>query len=675
MILSGKGKYFSALSIVVLFAMANWYCGSSKKEVKVERTTYAGLTDSATYVGMTTCSGCHPNIHSTFVHTGMGKSFGKATREKSAGNYAGHPGVYDKSRNMFYQPLWKNEELFFKEYRLEGSDTIYQREERISFIVGSGQHTNSHMWVSNGYVFQAPMTYYTQKGKWDLPPGFENGHNTRFNRSIGLECMTCHNGYPELVAGSENKFAVVQNGIDCERCHGPGSIHVKEKSLGLLVDTSKYIDYSIVNPSKLPIDLQFDVCQRCHVQGNAVLNEGKSFFDFKPGMRLSEVMNVFMPVYSGNEEEHIMASHAERLKMSKCFSVTTERLNSAAANKTPGLKPYKDGLTCITCHNPHVSVKETGKEHFNAACKNCHAPAKEKVCTEKSAVRLIKNDNCTGCHMPLHGTVDIPHVSVHDHRIGIHTADVSSVNKMKRFIGINCINNPNPPTAARAQAFINYVEKFGLDKSLLDSALKYLPAVTTTEIKSNIHGLVQVYYLKSAPLMIKNYVDRVPDLMSVLNKKSFDNKDAWTSYRIGEALAGMGDTKNAQSWYLNAYQLAPLYPDFANKYANALILSGDIASARKILSALVKEHPEFSPGFCNLGYLILVQDGNVALAHQLIDKALALDPDYELAILNSAAAFIFEKKYDEARKNLHRLLKMNPQHKQAKDALKRLESI
>ncbi|MBK7964483.1 MAG: hypothetical protein IPK10_03695 [Bacteroidetes bacterium] len=87
----------------------------------------------------------------------------------------------------------------------------------------------------------------------------------------------------------------------------------------MLIDTSKYIDYSIVNPSKLPIDLQFDLCQRCHIQGNVVLNEGKSFFDFKPGMKLSEVMNVFMPVYKDNEEQHIMASHAERLKLSKCF--------------------------------------------------------------------------------------------------------------------------------------------------------------------------------------------------------------------------------------------------------------------------------------------------------------------------------------------------------------------
>ena len=167
--------------------------------------------------------------------------------------------------------------------------------------------------------------------------------------------MSCHNAYPDFVLGSENKFKTIPNGIDCERCHGPGSIHVQQKQMGQLVDTAKQIDYSIVNPAKLPIDLQFDVCQRCHLQGNAVLKEGKSFFDFKPGMKLSAIFTVFMPKYENGEKDFIMASHADRLKQSQCF-----------------IKSNK--LTCITCHNPHVSVKATQPEVFNAACKNCHTP-------------------------------------------------------------------------------------------------------------------------------------------------------------------------------------------------------------------------------------------------------------------------------------------------------------
>ena len=66
--------------------------------------------------------------------------------------------------------------------------------------------------------------------------------------------------YPNHVEGSVNKYHSVLEGIDCERCHGPGETHVTEKMSGVIVDTSKYIDYSIVNPKKLSNELQFDVC-------------------------------------------------------------------------------------------------------------------------------------------------------------------------------------------------------------------------------------------------------------------------------------------------------------------------------------------------------------------------------------------------------------------------------
>ena len=62
----------------------------------------------------------------------------------------------------------------------------------------------------------------------------------------------------------------------------------------------KYIDYSIVNPSKLPLDLQFDICQRCHLQGTAILHQGKSFTDFKPGEHLEEIMDVYLPRFEND---------------------------------------------------------------------------------------------------------------------------------------------------------------------------------------------------------------------------------------------------------------------------------------------------------------------------------------------------------------------------------------
>jgi hypothetical protein len=301
---------------------------------------------------------------------------------KSKANFSQHKAVYDKHLNFYYYPKWIGDSLYVLEFRLKGKDTIYQRLEKVDFIIGSGQHTNSHLSNNNGFLFQLPLTWYAQKQKWDLPPGFEEGRNVRFTRSIEFECMSCHNAMPEIAPGSDNKFTKIPDGIDCERCHGPGEIHVFEKAQGKLVDTATQIDYTIVNPRKLSWDRQIDVCQRCHLQGNAILQEGKSFSDYRPGMKLGDYIQVFMPKYVGREDEFIMASHAQRLQKSKCFIESNKNLQKKAGKAFEALS-----FTCISCHNPHVSVKVTGKQIFNNACMQCH---QQDACKEDKQLRLKK---------------------------------------------------------------------------------------------------------------------------------------------------------------------------------------------------------------------------------------------------------------------------------------------
>ena len=182
---------------------------------------------SAHYVGMQTCRTCHEPIYQTFIQTGMGQSFGLATKEKSAADFSpAHALVYDSALDYYYKPYWTRDTFYIMEFRVTDGDTVHKRIQRVDYIVGSGQHTNSHIFSTNGYLNQAPITFYTQKHRWDLAPGFEKGASTRFQRLIQIECMSCHNGYPDFVRNSENKYNLVQTGIDCERCHGPGSIHV-----------------------------------------------------------------------------------------------------------------------------------------------------------------------------------------------------------------------------------------------------------------------------------------------------------------------------------------------------------------------------------------------------------------------------------------------------------------
>ena len=63
-----------------------------------------------------------------------------------------------------------------------------------------------------------PYTYYTQEKIFDLPPGFENGNNSRFDK-VGTECMSCHNAHADYHHSNSNRFLEIPQGIDC-KCHG-----------------------------------------------------------------------------------------------------------------------------------------------------------------------------------------------------------------------------------------------------------------------------------------------------------------------------------------------------------------------------------------------------------------------------------------------------------------------
>lgn len=669
------------LPVFIFIFFLVFSCTEEKKPVKetVEKKDtllYLNHANTARYVGIKTCRLCHQEIYNTFIETGMGKSFAGATKEKSSADFV-HSLIYDKYSDFYYKSYWgKNDSLYFKEFRLQGKDTIYQRIERCDYIIGSGHHTNSHMQNINGHFNQMPMTFYTQKKQWDLPPGFENGINTRFTRKIGLECMSCHNSYPEFVLGSENKYNHVDEGINCERCHGPGSVHVQQRSTGSKIDTTNYIDYSIVNPSKLTINLQFDVCQRCHLQGNAILKEGKSFYDFKPGMKLSDYISVFLPKYANADDEFIMASHADRLKMSQCFIKSFNP--ETAKNK---LKPYKDALTCVTCHNPHVSVKVTGSEVFNAACKNCHRQDGKStlLCTDKDVIAAQKNSspithnsklNCVSCHMPKSGSIDIPHVTVHDHFIR-KPISKKEKEKIKTFLGLFAINEKTPDSLTKVKAYINQYEKFEQKNYYLDSAMKYLSAKSLR----NFDAIIQLYFLKndfSSAISLVTKFGKEELVKNRLNKPSYDNQHAWTCYRIAECYNYQNKTSEAILFLEQADKLAPFVPEFTDKLATAYAVIGNIKMARQYFEQALKENPKYVPAIANYGFLYL-SEGNVAMAEQLYNKALALDPDNEDALMDMAGFYNFKGKTKEAMELLKQVIKKYPNNKKAPEILKALD--
>lgn len=620
-------------------------CGGEAKESTIPPTGYRNLGPDARYVGIDVCADCHSDKAATFTESQMGRSLKPATLSASAARFDGVKPVYDPAKDFYYLPSARGDSIYVTEFRLAGRDTVYKRTEKIDYIVGSGQHTNSHFMDVNGYLYQMPITWYAQEGRWDLPPGFDDGHNWRFERAIEIECMSCHNATPEYVEGSDNRYEHVPFGIDCERCHGPGSIHVDEKRAGIVVDVRTETDFTIVNPAKLPPDLQFDVCQRCHLQGVAVPRVGKTFLDFRPGMRLSDVVDVYFPRYSDSLSQFIMASHPDRLRMSEC------RVLSDGGDRRPTVQP----LPCITCHDPHVPIETLGRDHYNSACISCHSPPEERGCTESMEVRRLRNDDCSSCHMPLVESIDIPHVRITDHNIRVPDSARGVLDEEKRFVRLASLTTPQPTDHQLGEGYLAYYEQFNNVQRFLDSAAVHLTRAQREEPAGEMaRALIRLWFLQEDFQAIAQFV-AAGNLLGV--------SEAWTYYRVGEAYSKLQRHEDAKSYYGRAVDLAPDHLWFRTKLAAASVALERPQEAIPIYDAVLADNPLFQQALNNRGYA-RVLTGDLAGAESDFKEALALDPDARQPLANLASLYFNTGRAAEALKLVERLVSLEPQNQE-----------
>lgn len=638
------GKPFQYISLGIFCILLLSYCQQSMPENTSPPSPFLNLADSVTYVGQQVCISCHSNVHATFAETGMGQSFGKANLEKTAASFGPHALVYDDKNDFYYYPYFKDSIFYIDEFRLDGKDTIHKRTEQVDYIIGSGHHTNSHIIDVNGYIFQAPITYYTQEGIWDLAPGFGDKENKRFSRSLDTECLTCHNHYPTFQEGSSNKVLDMPLGIQCERCHGPGSLHAKEKLAGNIVDTAATADYTIVNPRRLSRELQMDLCMRCHLQGTTILQPGKTFFDFKPGMELSSIMNTFLPRSSGSDRKFIMASQADRLRQSPCY------VNSE--------------MTCISCHNPHQSVRTLPENFFNKKCQSCHQSRQVETCSEEPAIMAAKNNDCISCHMPKAGSLDIPHISITDHNIQKHPAVLQPApkNPDKSFYGLQILTKDKASPLEMAKAYLAFYDKYAASPLMLDSALFYLNQCKKLPLEQKLEPLVHYHFNR-------NHQDSL--LLLAQSLPADLDLSSWTAYRIGQATYNAGLLPQSISFFEKAVEKMPYELDFREKLGVAYLAAKQLNKSEAVWNFILKENPKRPLALTNLGFIKVLQ-GDLLAGEKLYNQALALHPDYIQALLNKAAIAMQTGKKQKTLTILQRVLAIDPDHAQAKQALRQL---
>jgi len=360
--------------------------------------------------GSKACAGCHAEIYRKYAVTGMARTSGRAGSDRLKESF--DRAAFTAS-GVGYR-VSPNQAGFQLHYSRPG---VFEGERKLDWYVGSGHLGRSYLSSVDGFLFQAPVSYYSRPAKWDLSPGYQTKKTIDLTRAVEPACLQCHASRLQPIAATQNRFEslpFLEAGIGCERCHGPGKTHIDLMTSGIRNEQR-----GIVNPARLDAARRDSVCAQCHLTGAArIARASRPSPTYRPGDLLSDHLAVF--VWSGGGSSDMTAtSHYEKLAQSTC------KQNSG------------DRLWCGSCHDPHDQPRPAERAaFFRSRCLSCHQPS---ACKESMPMRRKGSDDCAGCHMPKSPTHNMEHVVFTDHTIprrpGPAPAPRGNVRQLVSFFG------------------------------------------------------------------------------------------------------------------------------------------------------------------------------------------------------------------------------------------------
>lgn len=351
-------------------------------------------------VGSQACVACHPNRAESFFETTHAESLRLVDAK-----------VEPELKSFFHQPssqrmkvVREGEQIRHQSWQeLPQTDYVMPLSDYpVDLVMGSGTFAKSYLVRDGEALLQAPLSHYTERGEYDMSPGYDSPNHFGFSRQVTDDCLFCHAGSLSRVDGNRNVSVLHELAIGCERCHGGGQQHVDlaNQLATNSIDLDETHDWEIVHPEKLERDALESLCAQCHLQGDVqMFVRGADSWSFHPGWDLAGtrlVYNVGPPEKEAGTTTFV--GHFGQMHASECYSGS-------------------ESLTCVTCHDPHQRVDDFNREmiHRNH-CLSCHD---NMDCGEELTVRLETNENsCHQCHMPRSET-EVPHVSITDHRIAV----------------------------------------------------------------------------------------------------------------------------------------------------------------------------------------------------------------------------------------------------------------
>ncbi len=580
----------------------------------------AQSTTGKPYVDARICAGCHGQIAKDYLQSGMGRSLFRPTPASSLEDYTRNNEFYHPLSDTHYSMISRDGAFYQRRWQIGfGGKETNVEESRIDYVLGSGNHARSYLHrTARGTLVELPLGWYAEKGGYfGMNPGFDSPHPAT-RRLVSYECIFCHDGYPRIPAGhdspgSEPVFSGdLPEGIDCQRCHGPGGSHVT--AVQRPDANLETIRASIVNPARLSATLRIDLCMQCHLEPTStripslIRRFNRTPFSFAAGEPLSAFLLAFdhAPGTGHDDKFEIVGSSAYRLRQSRCF------LES------------KDALTCDTCHDPHrIRRGDDAARHYSEVCRQCHGAAFNGLV---SSGKHPAATGCVACHMPKRRTEDVVHVVMTDHLI------------QRRLPSRDLLAELTERHATDAEEYRGEVVPYypaALPKPGTDALYRALAQVAEkNNLRAGVAELARLVALQQP-------------------------REAEWYLQLGDAWLASGAPDKAVAAYERAASLRPQMPRALQSLAKGLAAARQIRRSSEILQRAVQISSSDAGTWYQFATLASGL-GETGAAIERMQKAIALDPDMPGAYTTLAAIEAGAGQNDRAEAALREALRINP---------------
>ena len=261
----------------------------------------------------------------------------------------------------------------------------------IAFVYGSKWKQRYFTKVGNDYfplpaqwdvANQAWSRYFVREGTdWWVP----HYPADNMQRPTGPTCDGCHS-----VNYNIQTKTVTEWNVGCEKCHGPGSLHVARPSRA-----------NIVNPARLGAR-GVDVCIQCHSQGQPLANpiQGK-YYDWPVGYVVTNDATKKLSDFWKLEDHKLGETTFTH------FPDGTAHKNRMQGNDFVQSVMYTRGITCFTCHDVHGTDNNADLiRPANELCLQCHGPNSPNGPHTGTIEQHTHHpagsagNECVNCHMP-----------------------------------------------------------------------------------------------------------------------------------------------------------------------------------------------------------------------------------------------------------------------------------